>query len=139
MNAPDRFRSDLDYSLAFGELAEVELPVVGHEGPHPVVAALEEELLSTVLGRLRSVGGFANLFVRSAAGVRMVAVVDAACAIPPAGDDLTAPEDSPGADATIGMFLDYVEHHPGGVTISATAVGRGAVARGAHRIEFAGR
>jgi hypothetical protein len=44
--------------------------------------------------------------------------------------------DSPGADATVGMFLDYLEHHPSGVTVSA-AVGHPACARDAKTVEFA--
>ena len=87
----------------------------------PSLSRLEAERLSVLLGRLRAVGGFANLFVKGDGRVRTASVLSESCAIPTPDDNLIGPE-SPGADATVGMFLDYVERQPNGVTVSA-AVG----------------
>jgi hypothetical protein len=135
----DEFRREVSWQLACGSLAEYELPVTADDGAAPVVAALEDELLSTVLGRLRNVGGFANLFVRGAdGGVRVASVVDERCSIPVADDDLTSEGQRPCAGATVGMFLDYVGQNPNGVKVSA-AVGHPARARDTKSVEFAGK
>lgn len=136
----DEFRREVNWNLACGPLAELGLPVTGDDGGCPVVVALEDELLLTLLGRLRAVGGNANLFVRGLGGVRIVSVVDVRCAVGEAAEDLTAPEDSPGPTATVGMFLDYVTHRPGGVVIAALkrAPERSTVARDTRTVEFAG-
>ena len=67
----DEFRRMVTWNLACGALADViHVPVVGDDGGCPVVVALEDEPLWTLLGRLRAVGGFANLFVGSSKRVR---------------------------------------------------------------------
>lgn len=131
----DAFRREVDWNLACGALAGVELPVTSDDGGSPVVVALEDERFSVVLGRLRAVGGFANLFVKGDERVRTASVIDESCAIPTPGDTMVG-DDAPGADATVGMFLDYLEHHPNGVAVSA-AVGHPACARDAKTVEFA--
>jgi hypothetical protein len=131
----DAFRREVNWNLACGVLADFDLPVTGDDGGFPVVVALEDERLSVVLGRLRAVGGFANLFVKGDGKVRMASVIRAACAIGTPDDVLTG-DDSPGATATVGIFLDYVERNPNGVTVSA-AVGHPACARDARTVEFA--
>jgi hypothetical protein len=133
----DAFRREVDWNLACGALADVDLPVTGDDGGCPVVVATEDERLSIVLGRLRAVGGFANLFVQGPHGrVRIASVIGESCAIPTPDDKLTG-DDSPGADATVGMFLDYVERHPHGVLVSAEAVGHPARAQDSRTVEFA--
>ncbi|ORA19381.1 hypothetical protein [Mycobacterium angelicum] len=115
----------------------MELPVTSDDGGFPVVVALEDERYSVLLGRLRAVGGFANLFVKGVDGrVRTASVIGERCAIPKPDDKMLGPDDSPGADATVGMFFDYLELHPNGVTVSA-AVGHAACARDAKTVEFA--
>lgn len=132
----DDFRRRVNLNLACGPLADIDLPVTGDDGGCPVVVALEGERLSVVLGRLRAVGGFANLFVRDDGGrVRMASVVDESCAIGDPDDDMTG-DDRPGADVTVGMFLDYVAQRPCGVLLSA-ALGHPACARDARTVEFA--
>jgi hypothetical protein len=130
----DAFRREVDFNLACGALAGAELPVTSDDGGFPVVVALDDERFSVLLGRLRAVGGFANLFVKGEDRVRTASVIGESCAIPSPDDKLVGPE-APGADATVGMFLDYLEHHPNGVTVSA-AVGHPACARGARTVEF---
>lgn len=56
--------SEVNVNLAHGDLADYDLPVTGDDGGFPVVVALESERLSTLSGRLRAVGGYANVFVR---------------------------------------------------------------------------
>ena len=117
----------MNQNLAYGALADLNLPVTSDDGGYPVAVALEDERLSVLLGRLRAVGGFANLFVRGDKRVRGVSVVDTECAIGDPDDDMTG-DDSPGPDVTVGMFLDYLERRPNGVILSA-AVGHPARAR----------
>lgn len=132
----DAFRQEVDWNLACGALAGVELPVTGDDGGCPVVVALDDERFSILLGRLRAVGGFANLFVKDGEGrVRTASVIGETCAIPTADDKMLG-DDAPGADATVGIFLDYLELHPNGVVVSA-AVGHPACARDARTVEFA--
>lgn len=134
MDDLDGFRCEVNHNIALGV---VDLPVVDDQGTTPVVVALEEELLSTVLGRLRSVGGYANLFVRSPGGrVDFVSVIDSASAIAVADDDLTGQGDAPGSDATIGIFLQYLQTQPNGVKLSADAVGHAATVKDPHPVEF---
>lgn len=134
MDDLDGFRCEVTYNIARGA---VDLPVVDDHGKTPVVVALGEELLSTVLGRLRAVGGYANLFVRSASGrVDFVAVVDSSSAIAVVDDDLAGPGDAPGSDATIGLFIRYLETQPDGVKLSADAVGHAATVKDPRPVEF---
>ena len=119
----DDFRSEVNFNLACGALVDLELPVTGDDGGCPVVVALEDERLSTLLGRIRAVGGFANLFVRGPDRVRMVSVIGDSCAIA-APDDVMTGTDAPGPSATVGMFIDHVERNPNGVMISAAEIGR---------------
>ncbi len=132
----DLFRREVDWNIACGALAEVDLPVTSNDGGCPVVVAFDDERFSVLLGRLRAVGGFANVFVKDAKGaVRAASVMAELCAVAVPGDRLVG-EDVPGAGATVGMFLDYVERHPNGVTVSA-AVGPSACARDARRVDLA--
>lgn len=140
MNELDAFRSEVNVNLAYGALADYDLPVTGDDGGFPVVVALESERLSSLLGRLRAVGGYANLFVRGKASgqvrIRLVSVVSTSCSIGEP-DDLMVGPDAPGPEATVGMFVDYLELRPNGVAISAV-VGHEAYARDPQTVEFAG-
>jgi hypothetical protein len=131
----DAFRREVNINLAIGALADYELPVTSDDGGCPVVVALEDEALSTVLGRLRAVGGYANLFVRGPSGVRMASVIKEASALIGASDDMTPDGERPDPQATVGMFLDWVERCPHGVKISE-AVGQPAWARDAKPVEL---
>lgn len=125
--ALDAFRLEVNLDLACGALADFDLPVTGDDGGRPVIVALEDERLSMLLGRIRAVGGFANLFVRGPQRVRMVSVIGDACAIP-TPDDVMIGTEAPGPTAAVGTFVDYLEKNPSGVTLSA-AVGHSACAR----------
>ncbi|MEB3048412.1 hypothetical protein KV112_01460 [Mycolicibacter sp. MYC123] len=132
----DDFRREVNWNLAMGPLADVDLPVTSDEGGCPVVVALAGERLAVVFGRVRAAGGFVNLFVREDdGGVRMASIIGDNCAVSEPGDAMTGP-DVPAATATIGMFLDYVALHPQGIVVSA-AVGQQARARDAKPVEFA--
>ena len=100
-----------------------------------MVVAFEDERSSVLLGRLRAVGGYATLFVKGVKHVRMVSVIGESCAIPTPSDELVGAE-STGPDATVGMFLDYLDHHPNGVAVWA-AIGHPACVRDAKTVEFA--
>ena len=130
----DAFRREVNVNLACGALVDFELPVTSDDGGQPVVVALESERISTLLGRIRAVGGFANLFVRGPSQVRMVSVIGDSCAIS-TPDDVMTGNDAPGPNATVEMFIDYVERNPNGVMISA-AIGHPACARDSRVVEF---
>lgn len=135
MNRLESFRREVNLNIALGN---AELPVVDDQGHTPVLAALEDELLSTVLGRLRSIGGYANLFVREETGhVHFVAVVDSSSAVAVPDDDLSGPDGAPGPDATIGTFISYLKTQPNGVVLSADAVGHPATAQDHRNVDFA--
>lgn len=89
---PDRidlFRREVDWNIACGALAEVDLPVTSNDGGCPVVVAFDDERFSVLLGRLRAVGGFANVFVKDAKGaVRAASVMAELCAVAVPGDRL---------------------------------------------------
>lgn len=92
-------------------------------GEVAVVAALGDELLTTLFARLQEAGGTANVFVLSPNGrVRFVAVVSEECALGQPGDDLTGPH-APGEGALIDTFIDYVELHETGVAVAAVTGG----------------
>ncbi|CAN5260591.1 hypothetical protein BH11ACT6_BH11ACT6_20700 [soil metagenome] len=133
----DAFRREVNWQLACGALADVDLAVTSDAGEFPVIVALGEERWSTVLGRIRAVGGFANLFVEGEGKVWAASVIGTACAIgEPEPQDILTGDEAPGADATVGMFLDYVVRRPQGVQVSA-AMGHPACARDARTVEFA--
>lgn len=135
--ALDAFRVEVDWNLACGALADHELPVTSDDGDHLVVVALAEEPLSMLLGRLRAVGGYANLFVKGPRGVRMVSVIKDDYAIGDPDDDMTRPTERPGANATVGMFLDYLDLCPNGVRLSMVNPAQPPVARDSQEVEFA--
>src|SRR5690348_10168855 len=94
----DRFRREVNWNLACGALAATDLPVTSDDGGRPVVVALEDERLSVVLGRLRAVGGYANLFVQCDDRVRVASFIADECAIGAPDDDMTG-ADGPAATA----------------------------------------
>lgn len=95
----------------------VNLSVTGDDGSTPVVAVLSDELVPTLIERLRVVGGFANVFVCAGDRVGFMAAVREECTIAPPSDDLSAPPNRPGPTCTVGMFLAYVQNQPNGVLI----------------------
>lgn len=130
----ERFHEQVDRSLAAGKF---ELPATGNTGGSaPVVVAFADELVPTLTKRIQRAGGYANVFVRDGDGrVRFVAVIGDQCAIGNPDDTMTG-SDAPGATASIGILLDYVQQCPNGVTISADP-GHPAYARDAQSVELA--
>ncbi|CPZ82713.1 Uncharacterised protein [Mycobacteroides abscessus] len=85
----DVLRRKIDWNLACGALADADLLVTSDDGGFPVVVALEEEPLSILLGRLRAVGGYANLFVEGVNGsVRRVSAIGEVSSLRHADDRL---------------------------------------------------
>lgn len=118
--------------------ADYELPVTADDGTTPIVVALSDELFATLTERLRDAGWNANVFVSNAADrVDFMAVTREECAIAPASDDMTAPDDRPADTATVGMFLEYVRTQEHGVVVSAAAPD--VYAKQARTIELADR
>lgn len=116
----DKFRNSININLAVGALADEELPVVDDEGKHPVVAALSNERLAVLLGRIEKVGGYANVFISNERTVTMLAFIDSSCAIGASeAEDLASDGERPGVDATVGTFLDYLMLKPNGVRLPA--------------------
>ncbi|MGC5249553.1 hypothetical protein ACPXB3_21820 [Gordonia sp. DT219] len=130
-NRLDRFRREVSLNLAVGAVADVDL-VTNDQGDCPVIVSLDYEDLSTILGRVRAVGGYGTLFSAGPAGVRMVSIIRGSGAF-----KIPEEQASPGADATVGMFLDYVSLHPDGVAIPA-AFEHPARAENAQIVEMSG-
>ena len=119
------FRHAINQAITRGELA---LPVVGNDGIPMVIVALEDEPLFVLLGRLRAVGGNANLFVRGTGRIRRVSVIDQLSAVTVPDEHMTGDE-RPDPMASVGMFLDYLERRPNGVVLSVVNPASPAVAR----------
>ncbi|MBV0917954.1 hypothetical protein [Mycobacteroides chelonae] len=133
----DVLRRKIDWNLACGALADADLLVTSDDGGFPVVVALEEEPLSILLGRLRAVGGYANLFVEGVNGaVRRVSAIGEVSSLRHA-DDRLVDTDRPGPGATVGMFLDYLDRCPNGVVLSMDT-SRQSCVRDSGQVEFAG-
>lgn len=115
----DRFRNEVEYNLAFGPLADEDLPVVNDTGESVVIVALAEERLSDLFRRIDSTGGYANLFVKDDEQVHLVTIVRSEMALDPdSADDMTGAE-RPSLASTVGMFLEYLRTHNAGVMLPA--------------------
>ena len=126
------FRRELNWNIAHGN---VNLPVVGIDGVPMVLVALEKEPLSVLLGRLRAVGGKANLFVQGPNRVRQVSFVEDGSTIPIPDDDQDGGE-RPVATESVGHFLDYLERHPNGVALPTLNPAGSPVARDTREVQF---
>lgn len=120
-SALDTFRQELDLSLAIGALADLKLLVTDRNGEFPVIAALSGERLEVLLGRVRSVGGFANIFVLDQIGeAKRVAYLPTLPVTEAIGGehslDMTGDE-RPSANATVAVFLEFLALHPEGVLL----------------------
>jgi hypothetical protein len=110
----DRFRVAVMMNLATSDL---RLDIVDEHGETPVVVALDDESLATLMRRVANTGGYANVFARGA-HVRQVSVLRAESALfESVADDMTA--EAPSGAVTVGAFLDYVETQKNGVNIPA--------------------
>ncbi len=104
LSAIEEFRLDVMTNVATGAL---KLDVVDTVGRTPVVVALDEEQLATLMLRVANIGGYANVFSRGPGGVRQVSVIRAESSLYERdADDMTT--DMPSGAVTIGAFLDYV-------------------------------
>lgn len=93
-----------------------ELPVVSTDGTRPIVVALDGELLSAVVRRVKECGGSANLFVELAHDdVALLSVSDRAGESHRA--EVFSKEPMPGS-VTIGMLATYVATAPDGVQVT---------------------
>lgn len=117
----DEFRAALNLSLAVGELSDFELLVTDVSGDKPVVVALANERLEVLLGRLRSVGGFANVFVldREQPGgpVSYVPALPIESVIDTSWVETLSSDEKPSPHASIGMFLEFLKLNPAGVSV----------------------
>lgn len=93
-----------------------KLPIVSADGSRPVVVALDEELLATVVGRVKQCGGSANLFVELAHDeVVLLSVSDAAKHARRAEVFSTEPMNE---NVTIGMLATYASTAPDGIQVT---------------------
>lgn len=122
-----QFRLDVTALLE----SELDVPLVtDDDGRHPIAVVLGDELLTTLIERTATCGGYASVFVQSLNGaIRFVAVVRDECAIAEATDDLTADGDRPGATAMVDTFVDYLTLHPQGVRLATDVDARAQDAR----------
>ena len=131
------FRREVHMNLAFGALADEELRVVDDQGEFPIVAALGEERLAVFLARVAKSGGYANVFVDLGDSVAMLPFIDASCAIGSEhAEDLASDDSRPGATATVGMFVAYLELKPNGVRLPARLDGERPFVPTPREVEF---
>lgn len=111
----DEFRFELMMNLSTND---VPLTVVDVDGRVPVVAALEHELLATLMHRVYAVGGYANVFVAGSSRIRQVSVIRGESALfADVADDMVS--EAPSGVVHIGAFLDYVATQEHGVMVPA--------------------
>lgn len=107
------FWAEVAFNVAFYDLARV----TNDEGVVGVVSCLDDEPLAAMMSRIEACGGYATVFSLAEDGrVRMVEVIDEACALGQGAEPMLD-EDAPAPNATIGLFLDYLETRPHGVVI----------------------
>lgn len=110
------FTTEVMWNFGVHDLA---LDVVDEHGKHPIVPALENEPLGSVMRRVMMLsGGYANVFVRGEEEIRQVSFIPVDSAIyADEADDMTG--EPPAGIVTIGAFLDYLETQPHGVNLPA--------------------
>lgn len=107
------FQSEVMMNTLVHDLAQV----TNDEGVVGVVSCLDDEPLEALMSRIEACGGFATVFSLAEDGrVRMVEVVDEVCALGQGAEPMLD-KDAPAPNATIGLFLDYLETRPHGVVI----------------------
>ncbi|GAA2865762.1 hypothetical protein [Microbacterium arabinogalactanolyticum] len=111
----DKFRIELMLNLS---TSDISLNVVGVDGRRPVIAALETELLATLMHRVHAVGGYANIFVSGKSRVRQVSAVRGESALfSDVAEDMIS--EAPSGVVHVGTFLDYVATQEHGVMVPA--------------------
>ncbi|MDX2377886.1 hypothetical protein M4I32_13875 [Microbacterium sp. LRZ72] len=128
------FRLEVMMNLANGD---IDLDVVDAAGRRPVIVALDDEHLATLIRRIENVGGYANVFARGT-HVRQVSVIRSESALfENEADDLSV--EAPAGTVSVGAFLDYVSIQAHGVKVPAVlrADEPGATARHARDVAFA--
>lgn len=114
-NPLDQFRTEVMINVGLGM---IDLEVVDTSGDHPVVVALANESMATLMRRVANVGSFANVFVRGDGQVCLVNVLPSESAIfEDTAEDMTA--EPPQGQVTVGAFLDYLKIRQHGVRLPA--------------------
>lgn len=92
-----------------------DLPIIMHDGTHPIVVAVDDELLSTVARRIKDSGGSANLFIGMTGNeIVLLSVSDSATG----SEKAELFSDEPMHEGvTIGMLATYVSMAPEGVQV----------------------
>lgn len=132
-----RFTSEVMFNATLDDLATV----TDDQGVLQVVACLDSEPLSVLLDRVAASGGYATVFAQSRLAddgsytVRRAEFVDSACALEQGAEQMLD-EDAPSPEATVGMFLDYLETRPRGVVIPARLGMRVEAATSPHAVEL---
>lgn len=111
------FRGEINRELVFGDLADIDLPVVDDAGECNVVVALADEKLEALNRRITNAGGYANVFVRNGDEVIMLSAVSDSCALSSdATVDMTG-ERRPSMNSSIGIFIEFVKRQHDGVRL----------------------
>lgn len=132
-----RFTNEVMFNVALDDL----VTVTNDEGVLSVVACLDTEPLSVLLDRVAASGGYATVFSQSRLAddgsytVRRAEFIDSRCALEQGAEQMLD-EDAPNADATVGLFLDYLETQPCGVVIPARLGMRVEAATSPHAVEL---
>ena len=108
------FETSISIAISVG-MFEESITVRDPDGNYPIVAALSNEKLSYLTARINACGGYANAFVLYDDVVRVIHSTRYSH-VPDGSEDFT---DLRSGESTIGMFIDYLDHHPDGVCIPA--------------------
>lgn len=116
---------DVMRGIAHGRIATVDLRVTDDQGMLPIVVALEDDLLDSLLSELDRHDGYANVFVGMNDG-RLFggSFLPSSSAM----DDSDATDFGPNPihpESSVGMFLIWAIQHPVGIKITIPALSSG--------------
>lgn len=114
----NRFRSQMMRRLSRSKELRDAVATVDNSGNRSIVFALASERLATLVKRVELTGGYATVFVEDKDRVAVLSFMDPNCVLDldSAQDLANVPDDQlPSANASVGVFLDFLTHMPQGL------------------------
>lgn len=107
------FEQDVLYNVMIGT---TDPKITNSKGETPIIVTLDSEPVAVLMDRVKTAGGEGTVYSRSENGrVRVLGVLAPERALPAEPTDFI--EQPPSRDASIGMFIDYVETQSDGVLV----------------------